>query len=166
MSYLIIIRGPLGIGKTTISKRLASILRAKYYSIDRIVDKKCFKKTKAADGFIAEETFMRANGVIIPKVKEYLRTGKIVIIDGNFYRKKALLNLIQKLKCEHYVFTLKASLKVCISRDMKRAKSLGKDAARVVYHKTSAFDYGKIVKTQRLDVKETLRRILVQLPSL
>jgi shikimate kinase len=34
MEYFVIIRGPLGVGKTTIAKRLAKQLNAKYISID------------------------------------------------------------------------------------------------------------------------------------
>ena len=38
MNYFIIIRGPLGIGKTTIAKKLKKILKAEYISMDEIVD--------------------------------------------------------------------------------------------------------------------------------
>jgi len=165
MSYYIIIRGPLGIGKTTIAKKLAEKLHAQYLSIDEIVDAKDFRKTKASDGFISEESFVRANERIIPKVKEYLDEGTPVIIDGNFYRKNALLDLLKRLKYEHYVFTLQAPLEVCIERDKKRKKPLGKDAARVVYNKTCEFDYGIIIETEKLDVEKTLRKILRELPK-
>ena len=38
MSYYIIIRGPLGCGKSTIAKKISKILNAKYISMDEIVD--------------------------------------------------------------------------------------------------------------------------------
>jgi len=36
MSYLVIIRGPLGVGKTTIAKKLTVRLEGKYFSVDKI----------------------------------------------------------------------------------------------------------------------------------
>ena len=164
MAYYIIIRGTLGIGKTTIAKKLAEKLHAQYFSIDEIVDAEDFRKTKASDGFISEESFVRANDNIIPKAKEYLERDKNVIIEGNFYRKRALLDLLKRLKYEHYVFTLQAPLESCIERDRKRKKTLGKDAARVVYNKTGEFEYGKIIETDKMNVDETLRKILALLP--
>ena len=38
MSYFIIIRGPLGIGKSTIAKALAEILKAEYIAIDKVLE--------------------------------------------------------------------------------------------------------------------------------
>ncbi len=165
MSFTIIIRGPLGIGKTTISKKLAKILHAKYFSIDAVVDRKSFDMTKSKDGFISEESFTRANELILPKAQKALHLNRIVIIDGNFYRKKALLNLIKKLKCETFVFTLKAPLSVCIARDKKRLKPLGRGAATVVYNKTTEFNYGTIVDTKNNNAKSTVKIILKHLLS-
>ncbi len=38
MSFYIIIRGPLGCEKTTISKKLAEEIEVKYFSIDKVLD--------------------------------------------------------------------------------------------------------------------------------
>ena len=36
MNYYIIIRGPLASGKSTISEKLAKIIKAKHFAIDRV----------------------------------------------------------------------------------------------------------------------------------
>ena len=160
MTYYIIIRGSLGCGKTTISKGLAKQLKAEYLSIDEIVD----SQDKAKDGFISEKSFLKANELIIPRIKDYLDEGKKVIIDGNFYRKSQLDDLIFKLKdYQNYTFTLKAPLKICIERDSKRKNSLGKDAAEVVYSITTKFDYSTVIENKSM--KETIKKIVKEINS-
>jgi predicted kinase len=139
MTYYIIIRGPLGSGKSTIAEKLSKILNAQYIQIDRIIDNTDLEKDKE-EGYISQKSFLKANKIIIPKIKEFLRNGQIVILDGNFYWKSQIDDLIKKLKYNHYIFTLKAPLKVCIERDSKRNKTHGKDAAKVVYTKSTEFD--------------------------
>ncbi len=69
-----------------------------------------------------------------------------------------------------YIFTLKAPLKVCISRDNKRMKAHGKKAAQAVYKLVSRFEYGiSINATKPIDncVKEILSHLPVnQVPTL
>lgn len=102
-----IIRGPLGIGKTTIAKGLAKVLDGNYISIDEIVDGKGLNKDKAPDGGISEKSFLIANEILLPNIKRKL-ANKIVIIDGNFYRKSQIEDIESKIKKKGYVFTLKA----------------------------------------------------------
>jgi len=159
MTYYVIIRGPLGIGKSTISKKLANFINADYFSIDEVVDGQGLNKIKADDGFISEESFLKANELIIPKIKETLKS-KNAVIDGNFYRKSQLDDLIKKLDTEHYVFTLKASLDTCIERDKHRAKPYGVDAATVVYNITTKFDYGVVIDTENKSAEDVVSKIL------
>ena len=39
MTFFVIIRGPLGCGKTTISKLVAQKLKGKYISVDEVLEK-------------------------------------------------------------------------------------------------------------------------------
>ena len=141
MAYFIIIRGPLGIGKTTIAKKLAKILKAKYIAIDRVPDEYDLTGDHE-DGYISQKSFIRANEIIAPTAEKFLVRKIPVIFDGNFYWKSQIEDLIKRLGGRHFVFTLKAPLKVCIERDQKRKKSHGEDAARVVYAKSTEFDFG------------------------
>ena len=38
MSYIIIIRGPLGVGKSTVSKELAKKLKGRHIPIDKVLE--------------------------------------------------------------------------------------------------------------------------------
>ena len=77
MSYCVIIRGPLGVGKTTISKALARFIGAAVISIDPIADKEW-------DGG-SVRLYVRANGVAAARARPALSRGRPVVIDGCFY---------------------------------------------------------------------------------
>lgn len=145
MSYSIIIRGPLGSGKTTVSKKLAEILSARYISIDDILDEYKLAEDKE-DGYISQRSFLRANEIAVQRAIQFLESGTPVIFDGNFYWKSQIEDLIRRqLQFPHYIFTLKTPLEVCIERDSKRENPHGKDAAEVIYNKTNKFDYGIVI---------------------
>ncbi len=160
MTYFIIIRGPLGIGKTTIAKKLAKILKAEYVPFDLVLEK--YKLDKASGSGIPAANFIKADNIILPKIKKILKR-KIVIFDGCFYHRKHIQHLIKSLKFPHYVFTLKATVGVCIERDRKRKKTLGKDSAKAVHWLCSKFDYGCVVKTGKKTINNTLKEILSDL---
>lgn len=157
--FFIIIRGPLGCGKSTIAKRLAEILHAEYIPIDRILDEHNLTKDKEA-GYISQRSFIKVNEIITQKAKKKLASGISVIFDGNFYWKSQIEDLIKKLDSPHTVFTLKAPLKVCIKRDRQRGKTHGEDAARAVYKKATEFDDGIVV-----DISKSLEKAMKQMTS-
>ena len=165
MSYFIIIRGTLGIGKTIIAKKLAEILKAEYISIDKVLDENNLDKIDEKEGGIPAKNFIKGNEIIIPKIKKKLNEGKIVIIDGCFYHKEQIEHFIQNLGTSHFIFTLKASLESCIDRDSKREKVYGMEAAIAVFNMVSKFDYGILIKTENKSVKETLDEIISHLPK-
>ena len=163
MKGYLIIRGPLAVGKTTIAKALTKKLNGKYISADKALDKVGWKESK--DGFIAEESFLKANTLIIPAMKKSLSKGKITILDGNFYRKTQLLDILKKVKSKKYIFTLKASVNECIKRDKERKISLGKDAVKVVHKIVSKLDYGIVINTNNRSVEETMKEVISYLPK-
>lgn len=149
MSYYVIIRGPLGCGKTTIAKELCSLIDAEYFSIDAALLLEHGLENDREDGYISQKSFKRANQLIVPKAKKVLAKDKPIVFDGNFYWESALEDLIQRLKYPHFVFTLQAPVELCIERDQGREKPHGKDAVFVVHKKTSEFDYGTVVDVDR-----------------
>lgn len=163
MSFYVIIRGPLGSGKSTIAERLSKILHAKYIAVDRVLDKHHLTKDKEA-GYISQKSFIKANEIIAPEAKRILSSGKPVMFDGNFYWKSQIDDLINRLDFPHRVLTLHAPLPVCIKRDLQRGKTHGEGAARAVYKKSTEFVYGTIIDVNRpLDV--CIADILSYLPK-
>ena len=159
MSYFIIIRGPLGVGKSTIAKKLAKILHAEYVSIDTVLEKYGLDKVKI-EKWIPAKNFIKATEIILPKIKEKLSHGKILILEANFYHKKQIEHLVQNLSFPRYAFTLKAPLEVCIRRDSKRKKTLGKEATEAVYKLVSCFDYGTIIDTNKKTIDKIVKEII------
>jgi len=165
MSYYIIIRGPLGCGKSTIAKKLAQKLDAEYMGVDEVLEERGLDKVPPDAPCIPSENFIKANEIIIPSAREKLSGGKVVIFDACWYHKEAIEHLINNLQFPYYVFTIKASLEVCIKRDAGRAKTHGEDAARAVYGLVSRLDYGtNIDASDSLD--KTIDEILSYLPKL
>ncbi len=165
MSYFVIIRGPLGSGKTTIARKLATRLNASYISIDIILKKYGLDQVSPDAACIPVKNFLKANEIVLPEAKETLRNGRIVIFDACFYHKKQIGHLIKNLPFPHYVFTLKVPLSICIERDKKRNKTLGKDAASAVHKLVSRFDYGKVIDASTGNINAVVREILSHLPK-
>ena len=163
MVFYIIIRGPLGCGKSTIAKRLSKILKAKYFAIDKVLDEYDLTKDKE-EGYISQKSFKKANEIIAPRAKDVLDKKKLIIFDGNFYWKSQIEDLISRLNFQHYVFTLKAPLEVCIKRDVERKKTYGEDATKVVFKKSTEFNYGIVININR-PLNVCLKEIISYLPK-
>ncbi len=166
MTYCIIIRGPLGVGKTVVAKKLSKTLNAKYVSVDSLLAKNRLDKINKRENCIPAKNFIKASEIIIPKVKNILKGGKIVVFDGNFYHKSQISHLIKELKgWGFYTFTLKSPLSVCIKRNSKRKNSYEKSSAEAVYKLVSRFDYGTRINTKNKTPGEVVKEILTFLPK-
>lgn len=141
---LIIIRGPLGIGKTTVAKLLAKKLSGQYISIDDILDKNKLDFTTGGQS-IPLKNFLKVNEIITAKYGNYHRP---LIVDGNFYFKKQIIHLKKKLPGAKHVFTLQAPLRVCMERNRRRGPQYNDDAARAVFKLVNRFDYGIRINTK------------------
>lgn len=95
MEYCIIIRGPAGVGKTTIAKELARNLDADYFSFDEIMEANKLD-TIIGDG-IPSKNFVKANEIVLDLIKNKDR----VILDGCFYRKEQIDHLLHKIGRAH-----------------------------------------------------------------
>jgi predicted kinase len=163
MSFYVIIRGPLGCGKSTISKKISETLNAKYFAVDRVLDDYDLGEEKEA-GYVSQKSFIKANEIIAPEVEKFLHSGKPVVFDGNFYWRSQIDDLIGRLDFPHYVFTLKAPLETCIERDSSREKTHGVDAASAVYKKSTEFNYGIVIDVNR-PIDDCLTEIISHLPK-
>jgi len=163
MSYFVVIRGPLGIGKSTVSERLAWILGAEYVSVDRILDEPGVEEWDDESGHYSERCFLRTSELAAGRAKTFLDQGTPVIFDGNFYWRSQVQDLIARLKFPHHVFTLKAPLELCVQRDSQRDPPHGREATESVYAKSTEFDWGVGIDATRT-VESVVREIASYLP--
>ena len=159
MAYYVIIRGPLGCGKSTIAKALSKRLKAKHFAIDRILDENNIEEWE--NGYVSQKSFIKANEIAAQRAKKDLEREVPIIFDGNFYFKSQIEDLIKRLDFPYYIFTLKAPLKICIDRDSKRRKTHGKDAAEAVYRKSTEFEYGIPI-----DVTKPIAKVIKEILSI
>jgi predicted kinase len=157
MSYCIIIRGPLGVGKTAVAQALAEQLTAYYISIDQVLTAHNLLQSDGEG--ISVNCFLRANELVLPEVKAILDTGQVVIFDGNFYHQEPITHLEQQLPVPVYVFTLHAPLSVCVERDSHRKDVYGIAAAATVYNMVSRVEYGTYIDTTDQTLTQTMAAI-------
>ncbi|MFH0804700.1 MAG: AAA family ATPase [Patescibacteria group bacterium] len=142
---LIIIAGPLGAGKTTISKKVALQLNGVYLSVDTVLADHGLDQIVEGSYAISLNNFVRANQLLQPAILAVIATNRPAVVDGCFYHREALDDLLRSVPPPHAVFTLRAPLEVCIERDRLREKPLGEEAARAVYHLTSKLTLGTVL---------------------
>ncbi len=162
MSYYILIRGPLGCGKSTISEEVSKRINGRHFAIDRVLDNNDLLDDKE-EGYISQKSFKKANEIASVDAYHLIKNGTPVVFDGNFYWKSQVDDLIERLNFPHYVFTLKAPLDVCIERDANRDKTHGKIAAMVVHKKSTEFDYGILIDVTK-PLQVCLDEIISYLP--
>jgi predicted kinase len=162
MSYYVIVRGPLGIGKSTVSERLAQTIGAEYISIDRILDEPGVEEWDDEAGHYSERCFLRANALAVERTKSFLDHGIPVVFDGNFYWRSQISDLIARLNFPHHVYTLKAPLELCVQRDSQRDPPHGREATEQVYTKSTEFGWGVEIDA-RQPVDSVVREIVSHL---
>jgi len=133
--YYLILRGPLGSGKSTVAEALARAIHGEVVHLDGLADKNW-------DGGSAG-MFRRGNVALERRARPLLAKGIPVIFDGCFYWKTQIRDLETRLPFPHESFTLKVPLSVCIDRDRRRSLSpSGPIQAGIVYRKVSRFEWG------------------------
>ncbi len=162
-NYFIIIRGPAGSGKTTIGKALAGKMRGIYFSFDKILKD---HKLDYIPGqpCVPEENCLKGNKLIIPKVLGCYKKGKSAVIEGNFYHKLQIEDLVKRLPKKPFIFTLKANISLCLERDKTR-NPLGEEGIKAVHRLVSAFDYGRVIDTDKKTIEGSVNKIISYLPK-
>ncbi|MFH0828572.1 MAG: AAA family ATPase [Candidatus Kerfeldbacteria bacterium] len=139
---VIIIRGPLGVGKSTISTQLATMLSGLYIPLDDVLDRLGLDRVPPDAECIPAQNFLTALKSVLPQLKLAMAQGKSAVIDACFYHKEMIEYLESHFPGKTAVFTLDAPIDVCITRDRNRSKNHGEDAARAVYSLVSRFSAG------------------------
>ena len=157
MTSFLIIRGPLGAGKTTIARAVALALAGETIAIDPILERWEW------DGG-SESLFLKANQVAAEQALPLLERRVPVVFVGNFYWKSAIEDLQGRLPFPNTVFTLKVPLELCVERDRGRELSYGEENTREVFEKVTRFEAGTTVDGTLLEpqvVKEITRPLLL-----
>lgn len=162
MSYFIIIRGPAGVGKTTIASMLAKLLHGFHISIDSILAQHGLNYV-SGEPCVPEYKMLAANKIVIPVAQKKLAAGQIVIFDGNFYHKLQIEDLTTVLGYPSFVFTLKADLETCLARNRVRTTLLHEQGVKDVFDLVSQFDYGVVVDTNNKIAEKVVREITIYL---
>ena len=162
MSCYIIIRGPAGVGKTTVTSDLAKSLHGFRISIDSILVQHGLGYIPG-DPCVPEHKMLAANKIAVPVAQRKLATGQLVIFDGNFYHKSQIEDLVAALGFPFFVFTLKADLETCLARNKVRAVLLHEQGVKDVFDLVSKFDYGTVVDTNNKTIEKVVRDIMVHL---
>lgn len=152
MPKVILIRGPLGVGKSTVSKTLAQDLSAEYISVDHMLE----DNHLVGQNGIPLESFLKVNSIIFKRAQESRKT---LVVDGNFYYQEQIDDLKNKFKDAVRIFTLTADVETCMQRDSKREKVYGEDAVRHVYMLTTKVKAGCTIDTTDLQEKKTIQKI-------
>jgi len=156
MKKLILIRGPLGVGKSTVSKILSKKIQAEYISLDKVLED---NDLAGKDG-IPLENFLKANEII----KDLgTKSSKTVVLDGCFYYQEQIDDLISKFDGDVAVFTLVSGIETCIQRDLKRENVYGEDATRFVYAITAKINSGYQIDNSNLSAEKTAEKIMEKL---
>jgi predicted kinase len=156
----IVVRGPLGVGKTAVSRALARGLGAKYVSIDRILEAHALEVWER--GLISAGSFHRANAFAVREARAAFARDRPIVVDGNFYHRSALEDLRRRLDGPIRIFTLEAPLSVCIARDAGRSPSYGEESAGAVYAACHRFRAGRTVDATR-PLRSIVRSLLAEL---
>ena len=115
MTYSMVIRGPLGVGKSTVAAALAQTIGAHHISIDKVLEEHEIEEWD--DDRISLRSFLRANAIAVEQAHRALEAGQPLIFDGCFYWREQLDDLAKRLDRDLLVFTLDAPLPVCVGRD-------------------------------------------------
>ncbi|HBR71034.1 TPA: hypothetical protein DIC20_05435 [Candidatus Dependentiae bacterium] len=159
MSYFIILRGPAGVGKTTVAKKLTQLLGGYHISLDTILAKHNLDYVPG-NRCVPEQNTLTVNKLIIPMAQEKLKEGTVVIFDGNFYHKSQIEDLINKLKFPHFIFTLQADVETCIARNNMRDNSLDEKEVKNVFELVSTFECGDVINSNDQTIDESILTIL------
>lgn len=171
--YSLVIRGPLGVGKSTIAARVAAAEGGEVISIDRIIEEEGIEEWDRDR--VALRSFLRANDFVEPRARGIRERGRPTIVEGNFYWDPQIDDLLARLSGPTLLVCLDAPVPVCIARDAGRPEPrpergpqagdhLGETAVRAVHRLVSEVRRGISVDASG-SIEQSVRRLLAQIQA-
>lgn len=146
-NILIIIRGPIGTGKTTISKILAAKINAKCFPLDDLLEKSKLNKIDPKLGCVPMANFLAVEEDILPEIEKSLER-QSVIVEGAFYHKAQIDFFLNNISEDIFLVTLKANLETCLKIDKKSVKPYGVGVTKAIFDLVSKFDAGLVINIE------------------
>jgi len=147
---IIILCGPVAVGKSSIARRLMELL-----SGSRVISTDAFKR-RAYRGMMNE---------LFRSLSDY----RYIILDGTFYRRGWRKRVKKIVGDRGSVLTvvLKAPLELCLRRNVERGKPIPEEAIHIIWNEFEwPLDADLEIETDKLDVEEAVKLILERIREL
>lgn len=116
-----IIRGPIGAGKTSVAERLSNVIAADHHTF--FVEFDLFRR-KLGIGDPIYKNRNRGTVLLAKRMNELMEDGFLPVVEGVFYESN-ISYLINNVRGSGFLLKLMAPLDVCIERDKERIYSRG-----------------------------------------
>ena len=156
--HIIVIRGPSGVGKTSVAHRLPDYIHAECFSFDEVM--KRHELDMIMGGSIPAENFIKADEIVFSEIKT--TAADVVVLDCCLYHKEHLDDLQQRAKelgTTISIFTLDASLAVCLKRNSMRKNPMTNDDVEKVHSLVHALITGIVIPTRDKTVRDIVGEI-------
>ncbi|KYH38171.1 MAG: hypothetical protein AYL28_004640 [Candidatus Bathyarchaeota archaeon B23] len=141
---VILLCGPLAVGKSSIARRLGELLPN-----SRVISTEAFK----------QRAYRRLMKALIDGLGRY----RYIILDGTFYRRRWRERVREIVGDDGRVFTilLRAPLEVCLRRNRERAGPIPEGAVHIIWKEFEWPEEADLeVETDKIDVEEAVKLIL------
>ena len=147
---VIILCGPVAVGKSSIARRLRELLPD-----SRVISTDAFKR----------RAYRRLMNELYRSLGEY----RYIILDGTFYRKAWRDRVREIVGHRGRVLTvlLKAPLELCLKRNAERSKPIPEEAVHIIWREFQwPLDIDLEIETDRCDEEEAVKLILRHIQGL
>ena len=147
---VIILCGPVAVGKSSIARRLRELLPD-----SRVISTDAFKR----------RAYRRLMNELYRSLGEY----RYIILDGTFYRKAWRDRVREIVGHRGRVLTilLKAPLELCLKRNAERSKPIPEEAVHIIWSEFQwPLDADLEIETDRCDEEEAVKLILRHIKGL
>ena len=159
MKDYILIRGPIGVGKTAVGSLLSDRLKNDGYnnfllSLDKFRNENVGK----------EVTYLnkkRAIELVVPKINDLISYNCIPIVEDVLYEQDMLFYLINNIEGNSLRIKLMAPFDICIKRDCSRKFPRGKVRVEVTWQMLQKDDPNEFrIETKDMSIEDVVNLIL------